>query len=189
MTKLVREEKYRILGPEDQVILYTGSADDQRRDFVRRLSTRRKEANSHIKIRYLADVMGHPEMTDAKTKYRQSPGSKRSLEDAVLSAKFAEIVKAHDREVHAFFPTLEDAQRAVATGELPDGIMKSFELPIITSPRSRVPLISIWDADTYEEVMKKEKGPGKDGPQYHLGPSRLWKAGDSQLGTVGSYDY
>ncbi|KLU81862.1 hypothetical protein MAPG_00943 [Magnaporthiopsis poae ATCC 64411] len=189
MTRLIREEKYRLLEPEDQVVLYTGTADNQRRDFVRKLSTRRKEANSQINIRYLANVMGHPEMTDAKTRYRQSPGYKESIEDAVLSAKFAEIVKAHNREVHTFFPSSEDAQRAAATGELPNGIMKFFELPIITSPGSRVPLISIWDANTYQEKMKKETGPGKDQPQYHLGPSRLWKAGDPQLGLVGSYDY
>lgn len=67
--------------------------------------------------------------------------------------------------------------------------MKSFELPIITSPGSRVPLISIWDAETYKDVMKKEIGPGKDQPQHRLGPLRLWKAGDPQLGPVGSYDY
>lgn len=74
MARLVREEKYRILGPQDQALLYTGAVDHERREFVRRPSARRQEANSQINIRYIADVMGHPEITDAKTRYRQSPG-------------------------------------------------------------------------------------------------------------------
>lgn len=87
---------------------------------------------------------------------------------AISSMKFAEVAANNDKPLHILYenPTVPDAPEL--------SMLTMGELPIVTGPGSKIPVIYRWNLDTFEKEI------GGETPQF----TEIWRAGDRPMGEL-----
>ena len=99
----------------------------------------------------------------------EATGAPKWKVNSIFSIKYSEVIANRDQPVHVLYPSS-------AINTLPDdSFLTIAEMPLVTGPGSRVPVIYRWDMDTLDQAIN-----GGNNPVYNT----IWTAGDDQMGTT-----